>query len=37
MTGLFAQSIVGTILDVDSKPLEGANVVVVGTDLRDSC
>ena len=33
MTGLFAQSIVGTIVDVDSKPLEGANVVVLGTDL----
>tara|TARA_B100000029_G_scaffold409222_1_gene410733 strand:- start:4987 stop:7716 length:2730 start_codon:yes stop_codon:yes gene_type:complete len=33
MTGLFAQSIVGTITDVDSKPLEGANVVVQGTDL----
>jgi len=33
MTGLFAQSIVGTIVDVDSNPLEGANVVVLGTDL----
>ena len=33
MTGLFAQSIVGTIVDVDSQPLEGANIVVVGTDL----
>jgi hypothetical protein len=33
MTGLFAQSIHGVITDVDSNPLEGANVVVVGTDL----
>ena len=33
MTGLFAQSIVGTIVDVDSQPLEGANIVVEGTDL----
>ena len=33
MTGLFAQSIHGVITDVDNKPLEGANVVVVGTDL----
>ena len=33
MTGLFAQSIVGTVIDSDSKPLEGANIVVVGTDL----
>ena len=33
MTGLFAQSIVGTITDVDSKPLEGANIVIEGTDL----
>jgi len=31
MTGLFAQSIHGVVLDTDSKPLEGANVVVVGT------
>ena len=31
--GLFAQSIHGVITDVDNKPLEGANVVVVGTDL----
>ena len=33
MTGLFAQSIHGVITDVNSNPLEGANVVVVGTDL----
>ena len=33
MTGLFAQSVVGTVVDSDSKPLEGANVVVEGTDL----
>jgi len=33
MTGLFAQSIVGTIVDVDSNPLGGANIVVNGTDL----
>ena len=33
MTGLFAQSIVGTIVDVDSNPLGGANIVVKGTDL----
>jgi len=31
MGGLFAQSIHGVILDTNSKPLEGANVVVVGT------
>ena len=31
--GLFAQSINGTITDVDNKPLEGANIVVLGTDL----
>ena len=31
MSGLFAQSIHGVILDTNSKPLEGANVVVVGT------
>ena len=31
MSGLFAQAIHGVILDTDSKPLEGANVVVVGT------
>ena len=33
MTGLFAQSLVGVVTDVDSQPLEGANIVVVGTDL----
>ena len=33
MTGLFAQSLVGVITDVDSQPLEGANIVVVGTEL----
>ena len=31
MSGLFAQAIHGVIHDTDSKPLEGANVVVVGT------
>jgi iron complex outermembrane receptor protein len=31
MSGLFAQAIHGVILDTNSKPLEGANVVVVGT------
>ena len=33
MTGLFAQSIVGVITDVDSNPLGGANIVVEGTEL----
>ena len=33
MTGLFAQSLVGVVTDVNSEPLEGANIVVVGTDL----
>ncbi len=33
MTGLFAQSIVGVVGDSNSEPLEGANVVVEGTDL----
>ena len=33
MTGLFSQSIVGSVSDINSKPLEGANVIVVGTDL----
>ena len=33
ITTLFSQSVVGTVLDTDSKPLEGANVVIVGTDL----
>ena len=36
MTGLFAQSLMGTVLDSNSRPLEGANVVVVGTDLGDT-
>ena len=31
-TGLFAQSIMGTVYDANSRPLEGANVVLVGTD-----
>jgi len=31
-TGLFAQAIVGVVLDADSNPLAGANVVVEGTD-----
>lgn len=33
MTGLFAQSLVGTVLDSNSQPLGGANLVVEGTDL----
>ena len=33
MTGLFSQSIVGSVSDINSKPLEGANVAVLGTDL----
>ncbi len=33
ITGLFAQSIVGTINDVNNNPLVGANVVVEGTEL----
>jgi len=33
ISGLVAQSIVGTVTDASSKPLEGANVIVVGTDL----
>ena len=33
MTGLFAQSMVGVVTDVNSEPLEGANIVVSGTDL----
>ena len=32
-TGLFAQSVVGVVTDVDSKPLVGANVIVEGTEL----
>ena len=31
--GLFAQSITGIVTDADVKPLNGANVVVEGTDL----
>ncbi len=34
-TGLFAQSVMGTVFDANSRPLEGANVVLVGTDLGD--
>ena len=33
MTGLFAQSIVGTVNDANSEPLVGANIVVEGTEL----
>ena len=33
LSGLFAQSIVGVVLDSDSEPLVGANVVVEETDL----
>ena len=33
MTGLFSQSIVGSVSDINSKPLEGANIAVLGTDL----
>ena len=35
-TGLFAQSVMGTVYDSNSRPLEGANVVLVGTDLGDT-
>ena len=35
-TGLFAQSVMGTVFDANSRPLEGANVVLVGTDLGDT-
>ena len=35
-TGLFAQSVMGTVFDTNSRPLEGANVVLVGTDLGDT-
>ena len=35
-TGLFAQSVMGTVYDANSRPLEGANVVLVGTDLGDT-
>ena len=33
ITGLFAQSVVGVVTDVNSNPLSGANVVVEGSDL----
>ena len=33
VTGLFAQSVIGTITDANSNPLIGANIVVEGTDL----
>ena len=33
MTGLFAQSLVGVVTDVNSEPLVGANVIVEGTEL----
>ena len=33
ITGLFAQSIVGTVNDANNNPLVGANVVVEGTEL----
>ena len=33
MTGLFAQSIVGTVNDANSEPLVGANIVVEETEL----
>ena len=35
-TGLFAQTINGTVYDSNSRPLEGANVVLVGTELGDT-
>ena len=35
-TGLFAQTVNGTVFDANSRPLEGANVVLVGTDLGDT-
>ena len=31
--GLFAQSVTGLVTDADTNPLNGANVVVEGTDL----
>ena len=34
-TGLFSQTVNGTVYDSNSRPLEGANVVLVGTDLGD--
>ena len=36
MSGLFAQAIHGVIRDTNSRPLEGANVVLVGTELGDT-
>ena len=33
ITGLYAQSVVGLVNDADTNPLDGANVVVEGTDL----
>jgi len=33
ITGLYAQSVVGIVNDADTNPLDGANVVVEGTDL----
>ena len=35
-TGLFAQTAMGTVYDTNSTPLEGANVVLVGTELGDT-
>ena len=35
-TGLFAQTVNGTVYDANSRPLEGANVVLVGTELGDT-
>ena len=35
-TGLFAQSLMVPHYDSNSRPLEGANVVLVGTDLGDT-
>ena len=35
-TGLFSQTVNGTVYDSNSRPLEGANVVLVGTDLGDT-
>ena len=35
-TGLFSQTAMGTVYDTNSTPLEGANVVLVGTELGDT-
>ncbi len=35
-TALFSQAVLGTVYDVNSNPLEGANVVLVGTSLGDT-